>query len=101
MRYCNPNKAKHRNNVALFEAIEKRYPWLELFQPSPDKAPWHEQAVIKSASGEDIWLNFWPCALKAQRDGEKSVDGIDAIRMVISQAIDDSQSEERFSVIDD
>lgn len=96
--YCNPNNHEHVANIRLFADIEARFPWMELRKPSPEKAPWHEQAIVKSKGGASILLNFWPCALKAQRDGCKSVHGIEAIRLMIAEAIDDSQDD--FQVVE-
>lgn len=54
------------------------------------KPPWHIQVRIECATGEDIFLNFWPHKGKAQRDGCKTVEGEEAIRLMIAEAIDDS-----------
>lgn len=87
--YANPNKQHHCENVAMFRKIEQEFP-IGYFQPNAEKAPWHVQAVLTSANGYKIVLNFWPCAGKAQREGEKSVEGASAIRAIIRCAIDDA-----------
>lgn len=75
----------------------RRFEWAKFFQPNPEKAPWHVQCVIKSDEGYDLTLNFWPHKLKGQYDG-KSVQGIEALRAIMAQAIDDSVS--KFDVIE-
>lgn len=99
--YANPNKAKHAANVATFDRMMARFPWMKLTKPSPEKAPWHEQAVLTTDNGYHIIINFWPCSMTAQRDGEKSVEGEEAIRLMISQAIDDCRDREPVDLIDD
>ncbi len=91
---------KHKKNVSLFERILDRYSWLELHQPNPEKAPWHERAILTDEFGGTIVLNFWPCSLTAQREGCKSVKGVDEIRLMISEAIDDCQAAEAFDVLE-
>ncbi|MGB1215020.1 MAG: hypothetical protein ACPG4X_16755, partial [Pikeienuella sp.] len=58
----------------------------------------HWQAVIKGEHYDQL-LNFWPHSGKAQRDGYQSVEGSEAIRRVIEQAIVDA-TEEPFDVIE-
>lgn len=89
--YSNPNRKEDRDNVAAFENFMARYEWVKFYQPQPVKAPWHVQCKIET-SAAPIIINFWPHKAKAQRDGEPSVAGWDAIRLLMSLAIDDSQS---------
>lgn len=89
--YANPNRPDHAENNAAFLKILERFPDLHLYQPSPEKAPWHWQAVI---DGPDPQLvNFWPHSLKGQRDGYKSVEGARAIEGIIQGAISDALQE--------
>lgn len=87
-------KQKHRQNVKDFDALMSKYPWMKLSFPNIEKAPWHEQAVLTTDLGHSIILNFWPCSMTAQRDGEKSVKGYEAIRLMISTAIDDCRDKD-------
>lgn len=87
--YENPNRPDHAENNAAFLRVVKDYPDLSLFQPSPDKAPWHWQAVIDNGGYAQL-LNFWPHTLKGQREGYKSVEGVSALRGIIEGAIEDS-----------
>lgn len=95
--YQNPDRLDHAVNNAAFLRVVNDFPNLGLFQPSPDKAPWHWQAVIDYGAQQTI--NFWPHTLKAQREGFKSVAGADAIRAVIEQAQIDA-AEEPFDVFE-
>nr|WP_309504320.1 hypothetical protein [uncultured Roseovarius sp.] len=74
-----------------FDALTRQYPNIHFFQPSPDKAPWHVQAVLDAADGEPIVLNFWPHKRKAQRQGEHSKEGDSAAREIIDEAIADQR----------
>lgn len=95
--YANPNRLDHAENNAAFLRVVKRFPTLSLFQPSPDRAPWHWQAVIDLGNDPQI-LNFWPHTLKGQRDGHKAVEGDREIFNIIRQAFIDA-TEEPFDVI--
>lgn len=75
--------------VAEFDALSREYPFIHFFQPSPDKAPWHVQAVI-DAGDEPLLLNFWPHKQKAQRQGGMSQEGPRAARDVIHDALRDA-----------
>ncbi len=89
--YHDPANMRHLDNIEEFRKIAERFPWLEFKQPSPKKAPWHVQAIISRGEGMDgIVLNFWPHTGKAQREHCASVQGIEAIRLMIAEAIDDS-----------
>lgn len=89
--YHNPNNLQHLANIEEFNEIAARFPWLEFFQPNPEKAPWHVQALVSKGIGNgDIILNFWPHTGKAQREDCASVQGLEAIRLMIAEAIDDS-----------
>lgn len=89
--YANPNRPDHAENNAAFLRVVKDYPGLHLFQPSPDKAPWHWQAII-DLGGYTQLLNFWPHTLKGQRDGYRSVEGEQALRGIIEGALEDAQA---------
>lgn len=58
---------------------------LDLYQPNPDRAPWHVQAKIEGQR-QTIVLNFWPHKLRGQIDGEMSVSGDQAIREMVARA---------------
>lgn len=87
--YMNPNRQDHITNCAAFETFMRRFEWVKFYQPNPEKAPWHVQCAIDSADGCPLYLNFWPHKLKGQYDG-KSVEGLEALRSIMAQAIDDS-----------
>lgn len=94
--YANHRKPFHAANVEMFKAIEAEFP-LGFFFPNEAVAPWHVQASLTSVHGYSILLNFWPCAGKAQRDGERAVSGEDDIRKMIREAIDDASNPDGFS----
>jgi len=100
--YANPRKPIHAQNVAAFEKVMSEFPELELYMPAPDIAPWHVQASLKTVFGYNMYLNFWPCALKAQRDGEKALQGVEEVRSMLSRAMHDwlHGNEEEFQVIE-
>lgn len=98
--YANPNNPAHAANNATFLRIVKAYPVLGLFQPAPEKAPWHWQAVINFGYQDEL-LNFWPHTLKGQRDGYRSVEGEHAIRGIIEQALIDAGHYDDFDLIED
>lgn len=89
--YANPNRPDHAQNNAEFSKIIRQFPDLRLYQPSPEKAPWHWQAVINGPYPQLI--NFWPHILKAQRDGYKAVEGAEAIVGIIAGAAADALQE--------
>lgn len=97
--YANPHRPDHAENNTAFLRVVKDYPALKLSQPSPDKAPWHWQAVIDLGGYTQI-LNFWPHTLKGQRDGYRAVTGEDALRGIIEGAIEDAMHPD-FYVIED
>lgn len=88
-----------------FHDLTQQYPNIRFFQPSPDKAPWHVQAILDAADGAPIVLNFWPHKEKAQRQGCMSLEGRHAARSVIEEAISDQAAMQAdrlaFSVIDE
>ncbi len=96
--YANPYRQDHLENNDTFRRVVNDYLWLKLFQPSPEKAPWHWQAIIEGDQPQLV--NFWPHTMKAQRDGFPSVQGEEAMRAVIEGALADAQ-EEPFDVIED
>lgn len=83
-----------------FDRIVADHPDIRFFQPSPHKAPWHVQAIIDDGSDDPIELNFWPHKAKAQRKPLRSVEGLDAIRDTIRQAMQDAAAFEPFDVIE-
>ena len=85
--YANPNDPDDAVNVARFSRVVNDYPQLDLYQPAPDKAPWHVQAIIDGPNPQ--LLNFWPHRLKGQRDGYKAVKGELALRGIIDGALED------------
>lgn len=96
--FQNPDRPDHAANNATFIRIVNDFPQVAPFQPSPEKAPWHWQAVI------DLWrdpqvINFWPHTCKAQREGYTSVYGERAIRGIIESALMDA-AEEPFEVFE-
>lgn len=88
-----------------FDELTQQYVNIRFFQPSPDKAPWHVQAVLDAADGVPIVLNFWPHKQKAQRQGSYSEEGDNAARSVIEEALKDQAAlaadQMAFSVIDE
>ena len=91
--YANPRNPLHFKNNERFLSVIGEFPVVKLFQPSPEKAPWHVQCVI-DGGGYPQLINFWPHSMKGQRDGHKSVEGEAAIRGIIEQAIIDSMRPE-------
>ena len=87
--YANPNRPDHAENNAAFLRVVKDYPQLRLFQPSPEKAPWHWQTII-DVGGDPQLINFWPHTLKGQRDGYRAVEGETALRNIIEGALEDA-----------
>ena len=96
--FQNPDRPDHAANNAAFLRVVNEFPSLSLFQPSPEKAPWHFQAVIDLGNDVQV-LNFWPHTLKGQRDGYKSVQGANALRGIIEAAIEDA-NEPPFDLIE-
>ncbi len=94
--------AEHRQNNEQFRTMMARYSWMRPFQPSSTKAPWHIQVKLTTRIGYEFYLNFWPHLAKAQMEGEKSVEGWDEIRAMISRAIDacDDGGKDDFEVIE-
>lgn len=88
--YLNPKNSQHVQNIVMFERLRRRFEWIKFYQPNAEKAPWHVQCKIECATGEAIYLNFWPHKGKAQRDGCHTVEGEESIRLMIAEAIDDS-----------
>jgi hypothetical protein len=72
-----------------FDEITRQYPKIHFFQPSPDKAPWHVQAILDAADGVPIVLNFWPHKAKASRQGSFALEGQTAARDTIEDALAD------------
>jgi len=96
--YQNPHDPDHTANCAAFLRVVNAFPELSFFQPSPDKAPWHWQAIVDLGRDPQL-LNFWPHTGKAQREGFKSVEGEAAMRGIVEAAIADAQ-DEPFDVIE-
>jgi len=88
-----------RGNCQKFDAVIEYYPDIRFFQPSPDKAPWHVQAILPIEDAETIILNFWPHKAKSQRKPMCAVEGFAAMRALINEAIADA-GEEPFDVIE-
>ena len=83
-----------------FDEMTRDFPFVRFFQPSPDKAPWHLQAIFDCGAGEEpIVLNFWPHKNKGQRQPLPAIEGINAIRDLINEAIEDA-NEEPFDVFE-
>jgi hypothetical protein len=80
--YANPSKPHHVKNVAAFERAIAGL-GVSLFFPNQAAAPWYVQAKIRTEGGYDLFINFWPCALKAQIDGERAVQGEGEIRSAV------------------
>ncbi len=96
--YANPDREDHIENNAAFLRVVSEFQGLKMFQPSPEKAPWHVQVVIDGKSPQLI--NFWPHIIKGQRDGLKAVKGAESIRGIIMGAIEDAR-EQPFDLIED
>lgn len=88
-----------QENCEAFDAITRDYPDIRFFQPSPQKAPWHVQAVLDANDDEPIVLNFWPHKLKGQRQPMPSLEGEAALRSIIDEALKDA-AEEPFDVFE-
>ena len=86
--YQNPHRQDHAENNAAFLRVVKEFPELHLYQPSPERAPWHWQAVFEGR--DPVLLNFWPHLMKAQRDGCKAIEGRGAIIALITDAVIDA-----------
>lgn len=86
-------------NCQAFESITFDHPEIRFFQPSPQKAPWHVQAIL-DAPDEPIVLNFWPHKMKGQRQPMPAVEGEAALRDLIAEAIADAQDSDPFDVIE-
>lgn len=89
--YANPKKPWHEENVRWFRKIVNEYPQVRFFNPSPSLAPWHVQAVI-----QDVTLNFWPCAGKANVDREPAVYGYEEVKKILNRSLEDD-----FEVLED
>lgn len=70
-----------------FRAVEAEFPHLKFFHPSPERAPWHVQCVVTDADGYQRTLNFWPHVQKAQAEGERSVQGEDAMIAMVERVL--------------
>lgn len=98
--YHNPRSEKQCANVEAFREIEKRFPWMEFYQPNEEKAPWLYQCVVRyEGKSSSIKIDFWPHKGRAMREGCKPVEGYESIRAMISEAIDDSSYD--FEVIEE
>lgn len=82
-----------------FLELMEEFPDVDFFQPNREKAPWHVQAILE-AEPEPIELNFWPHKLKGQRRPLKAVEGADAIRDLIQEAIIDAITPDDFEVFE-
>lgn len=96
--FANPNRPEDAVNCAEFQRFMARFPWANFYQPNSVKAPWHVQCLIPTETGDTITLNFWPHKLKGNCEmpggyRSKAVEGLDELRGLMAQAIDDSQDE--------
>lgn len=82
-----------------FESLTHQFPEIEFFQPSPEKAPWHVQAILHSEP-EPIIFNFWPHKEKGQRQPFPAVEGIYAIEALIYEALEDAAEPDTFEVFE-
>lgn len=80
-----------QENCEQFQHVVDCYPNIRFFQPSPDKAPWHVQALLDDGSDEPIELNFWPHKAKGNRRPEKAVEGWGSIHVMIAYALQDAK----------
>lgn len=86
MWYANPKKAHHKNNVDQMKDIveeQQKTHGVVFWHPNKNAAPWHIQCIVKTQ-----YINLWPCALKAQIDGENAIHGANNIRMLFNEAHD-------------
>lgn len=98
MHFYSTENWHDQNNAAFANAVE---PFgLNLFKPNHAAAPWHFQAVIDRGA-ETILINFWPHKMKAQREGCRAVEGVDAILQMVSEAFSDAERLQDFDVIED
>jgi hypothetical protein len=81
----------HDENWFLFEELVVQNPDVGFFQPHPDRAPWHVQAVVN-----EVLINFWPHKLKGCFEGTRAMAGMTALRDLILQA----KNEEPFDVVE-
>lgn len=88
-------KSSHRENNLGFVKLMERYSWADFKQPNKEKAPWHWQMLIQGQGPYTVLINIWPHVAKAQREGEKTVQGWMNIRSLIAQAIDENGYGER------
>lgn len=71
-----------------FRELTYRFPQLEFYQPSPEKAPWHVQTIVGyELAGTSITINFWPHTGKSQREYCKAVVGWDKAEEVLKDCI--------------
>jgi len=81
---------EHQKNNECFRLFVRSFSLARFFQPSPEKSPWHWQTIVRGEGPYDVLINFWPHVAKAQKDGEKSVEGWDQIRLLMLQVIDEN-----------
>ena len=99
--YEKPNRPDHARNNTAFLRLMREFPGIasRVFQPSPEKAPWHWQVLIPGTHYDQL-VNFWPHVMKGQREGFRAVEGEEAVRGIILSAYEDA-TEERYDVIEE
>tara|TARA_R110001632_G_scaffold1568_2_gene6901 strand:+ start:365 stop:673 length:309 start_codon:yes stop_codon:yes gene_type:complete len=90
---------EHKKNNECFKIFVRCFNWVDIYQPQPEKSPWHWQARVVGDGTHSVIVNFWPHVAKAQRDGEKSVQGWDKIYSIMQCAINENGFDE-FEVIE-
>lgn len=80
--YANPRKPHHANNIRVCRGIieELAADGVDFYNVNVSVAPWHIQCEFRG-----VLINWWPCALKAQIDGERSVHGESSIRKMLAE----------------
>lgn len=104
--YANPNRQSDLDNVEEFKRFMSRFEWADFYQPNPEKSPWHVQCSIETRIGYRLVLDFWPHKLKGRYCGYDglaggTVEGVDALRGIMAQAIDDADDTSDLEVIED
>ena len=81
---------EHVRNNQGFADLLARWPVLNqlAFQPSPEKAPWHWQAILDGAECLPPYeFNFWPHVARANLNGSKSVEGWEKIEELVEETL--------------
>lgn len=83
-------KLHNLRNCLDFITLVESYPELRFFQPSPLKAPWHWQVILRNDMCP-IYLNFWPHKGKAYCAEVGRARGLHPIRALIDHALEKNE----------